>query len=66
MNDTDKVLCDRDTLISLRSLIQSMIICLNGFESRFTKEIEMFKAIDAMAEKAVDIIDQSLALPGGS
>jgi hypothetical protein len=64
MNDADKILCDRETLVSLRSLIQSMIICLNGFESRFTKEIEMIKAIDAMAEKAVDLIDQSLAQPG--
>jgi len=64
MNNSDKVLCERETLVSLRSLIQSMLISLNGFESRLAKELEMIRAINAVAQKAVDLIDQNLALPG--
>lgn len=65
MSDSDMILCERETLLGLRSLIQSIVICLNGFESRFSKELEMIKGIDAMAGKAVDLIDQSLARPEG-
>jgi len=61
MDQDDQIRTDREEILGLRSLVDSMIFCLRGLESRFRKELEMIGAISAVGEKAVDIINKRLA-----
>jgi hypothetical protein len=60
MSQTGQVTLDRETLLNLRSLVQSMILCLNGFESRFSHELQMIGAINELASKALDLVETNL------
>jgi len=60
MDQDDQIRIDREEILGLRSLVDSMIVCLRGLESRFRKEVEMIGAISALAEKAVDVINKHL------
>jgi hypothetical protein len=60
MSDEDQIKLDRESLLSLKSLVDSMILCLRGMESRFRKEFEMIGAINALAEKASALIKKHL------
>lgn len=60
MSVEDQIKLDRESLLSLKSLVDLMILCLRGMESRFRKEFEMIGAINALAEKASSLIKKHL------
>ncbi len=60
MDETNQILLDRESLLSLRSLVKSMTLGLRGVEARFSKELEMISAISALAARVLDLIDSNL------
>lgn len=60
MDKDDQIRIDREEILGLRSLVDSMIFCLRGLESRSRKELEMIGAMSALGEKAVDMINKHL------
>jgi len=60
MAEDEQIQIDRETLLSLKSLVDSMKLCLAGLESRFRKEFEMIGAISALADKTLDLLKKHL------
>lgn len=65
MEENETLAVDRETLLSLRSLVDSMLLCLRGLESRFRKEIEMIGAVGALGDKALDLLNKHLEIGKG-
>lgn len=60
MGATSSTLLDSETLQLLKSLIHSVVVCLDGVNARLNKEMEVISVSSSSADRALDIINEML------
>jgi len=59
-NQQEMVEIDRETLLTLRSLVHSVEVSLSGLDDRLKKELEVIEVSVALSERARDLLNRVL------